>query len=330
MGKDKSSDLAVLVNKLILERGVNKTDDAINCTHCNISVPLITSKLTRHFGSAKHLENAKWSLKISPQGLHIKRERNQDIGTIIENQRRAVCNDPVDNMQIQEVEVEPPTNSISPTDVNEVDVLSEHVHESTQTDLIVQESLELAPRLNQQDQGSRIANIFQLKPQDFDESAVASLKNYPFVTRSVENLVRRSGPQGNKRKHDPVIKATMMKFRLKHTMASALELSKLCGGPSKATLKNASKLSVPILDHYDENNIMSHLQKIKSILKQRNVTDVDTPWALSVDATATTGDTYIVPNKSTEEAHSNADYLVGADHKVWESMLIHRDAIPGW
>ena len=107
---------------------------------------------------------------------------------------------------------------------------------------------------------SSIAQLFDVKPHEVTDEGLANLKKFPFVTRSVLNILKRVETNGSKKQHDPVIKATVGKLKLRYGLAVAKEVSELIGGPKKSTLKDMSKCKVPVLDYFYDKNIKAHLQ----------------------------------------------------------------------
>ena len=112
---------------------------------------------------------------------------------------------------------------------------------------------------------SSIAQLFDVKPHAVTDEGLANLKKFPFVTRSVSNILKRVGTNGSKKQHDPVIKATVGKLKLRYGLAVAKGVSELIGGPKKSTLKDMSKCKVPVLDYFYDKNIKAHLQNAKGL-----------------------------------------------------------------
>ena len=112
---------------------------------------------------------------------------------------------------------------------------------------------------------SSIAQLFDVKPHAVTDEGLANLKKFPFVTRSVSNMLKRVGTNGSKKQHDPLIKATVRKLKLRYGLAVAKEVSELIGGPKKSTLKDMSKSQVPVLDYFYDKNIKAHLQNAKGL-----------------------------------------------------------------
>ena len=112
---------------------------------------------------------------------------------------------------------------------------------------------------------SSIAQLFDVKPHEVTDEGLANLKKFPFVTRSVSNILKRVGTNGSKKQHDPVIKATVGKLKLRYGLAVAKEVSELIGGPKKSTLKDMSKCKVPVLDYFYDKNIKAHLLNAKGL-----------------------------------------------------------------
>ena len=69
---------------------------------------------------------------------------------------------------------------------------------------------------------SSIAQLFDVKPHEVTDEGLANLKKFPFVTRSVSNILKRVGTNGSKKQHDPVIKA-----RFRFLTTSMIKTSKL-------------------------------------------------------------------------------------------------------
>ena len=57
-----------------------------------------------------------------------------------------------------------------------------------------------------------IAQLFDVKPHEVTDEGLANLKRFPFVTRSVSNILKQVRTNGSKKQHDPVIKATVRKL----------------------------------------------------------------------------------------------------------------------
>ena len=55
--------------------------------------------------------------------------------------------------------------------------------------------------------------------------------------------------------HKNIVKDTVTKFPLSHSSGAGIELSKLIGGPTKATIKRNMKKPIPVLDYFNEDNI---------------------------------------------------------------------------
>ena len=91
-----------------------------------------------------------------------------------------------------------------------------------------------------------ITQLFGLKAEEITEEGLANLKKFPFVTKSVSNIIRRTGPHGSKKPHDRVIKETIGKIKLRYGLAVAKEVSQLVGGPRRTTLIGVSKCKVPV------------------------------------------------------------------------------------
>ena len=112
---------------------------------------------------------------------------------------------------------------------------------------------------------SSIEQLFDVKPHEVTDEGIVNLKKFPFVTRSVSNILERVGTNGSKKQHDPVIKATVGKLKLRYGLAVAKEVSELIGGPKKSTLKDMSKFKVPVLDFFYDKNIKAHLQNARGL-----------------------------------------------------------------
>ena len=79
------------------------------------------------------------------------------------------------------------------------------------------------------------------------------------MTRSVSNILKRVETNGSKKQHDPVIKATVEKLKLRYGLAVAKEVNELIGGPKKSTLKDMSNCKVPVPDYFYDKNIKAAL-----------------------------------------------------------------------
>ena len=55
----------------------------------------------------------------------------------------------------------------------------------------------------------------------------------------------------NHMSHDPVIKATVGKMKVRYGLAVAKEVSQLVGVPKNSTLADMTKCKVPVLDYFN-------------------------------------------------------------------------------
>ena len=163
------------------------------------------------------------------------------------------------------------TDAAADTEHEEVGLNHAELSEETGVDTIAEtrsEDKEMPSSSDTNDNSSpsiSITQLFGLKAEEITEEGLANLKKFPFVTKSVSNIIRRTGPHGSKKPHDQVIKATLGKIKLRYGLAVAKEVSQLVGGPGRTTLIGASKCKVPVLDYYNQENIEAHLQNAKGL-----------------------------------------------------------------
>ena len=111
-----------------------------------------------------------------------------------------------------------------------------------------------------------LADIFDVPTKFRAAENYASLKSYPFLLKSVLNIITRGytgADEVNRKRHDAAVKDTVCKIALTHGSAVGVEVSKMVGGPSRSTLMQEMKPDVPLLGHLEDGNLMDHCVKAK-------------------------------------------------------------------
>ena len=99
-----------------------------------------------------------------------------------------------------------------------------------------------------------------------DRASLLAIKQYPFVMKVLQNIVKRGNCEdleSNKRPHDPTIKATISKFALKFSTAAAQQFSELIGGPKRSTICNDIASKHHVLPFLDKENLSIHVRTAK-------------------------------------------------------------------
>ena len=98
------------------------------------------------------------------------------------------------------------TDAAVDTEHEEVGLNHAELSEETGVDTIAEtrsEDKEMPSSSNTNDNNSpSITQLFGLKAEEITEEGLANLKKFPFVTKSVSNIIRRTGPHGSKKPHD--------------------------------------------------------------------------------------------------------------------------------
>ena len=98
------------------------------------------------------------------------------------------------------------TDAAADTEHEEVGINHAELSEETGVDTIAEtrsEDKEMPSSSNTNDNSSpSITQLFGLKAEEITEEGLANLKKFPFVTKSVSNIIRRTGPHGSKKPHD--------------------------------------------------------------------------------------------------------------------------------
>ena len=272
-------------------------DSFITCSKCNFKIERAKRAgrfINRHFSSESHRAKSLWQLKrlanakyvISKQPSILAFQARSVHVDLEPNSEATVETDAAADTEHEEVglnhaelseETEPnseatvETDAAADTEHEEVGLNHAELSEETGVDTIAEtrsEDKEMPSSSDTNDNSSpsiSITQLFGLKAEEITEEGLANLKKFPFVTKSVSNIIRRTGPHGSKKPHDQVIKATLGKIKLRYGLAVAKEVSQLVGGPGRTTLIGASKCKVPVLDYYNQENIEAHLQNAKGL-----------------------------------------------------------------
>ena len=158
--------------------------------------------------------------------------------------------------------------------VTEKTVNSDH---STQSELSIKDAYVESSGLN-------------LRP-DFEMTDLKECFNqFPLLKSIMENSINRTNKH---QRHDLKIKSFIVRHSLKHSTASALDISSAIGGPKKTMLKIACKSKIPILPYLDEDNLVKHMLAFRDMLVNKcgvPLTDIaKVPIQASIDATAVSG-----------------------------------------
>lgn len=288
MGKLKDKLIAAITGMGIAS-AVTVTPDLLTCHSCDNSSFSIhdhnfINKCTLHFGSEHHEHESKW--RLVRIGKDFKIETATPPTAFVDDFYghepipKAPRLNPLgheDEVDIDEVthdyeEDDPFLMSLNRTSRTTQSTVS-CCDNSTQTECLPgaeSDTLEVEQVTNPPENISRM--LSNLIGTDVSGDNLQNLKDYPFILCCIRNILLR-GPRSqaeeNTRAHDPTVKATVVKFALKHTFSAAEELTHLIGGPRKTNIGNEMQPDVPVLPYYCKENIETHLEKVKGNYVQK-------------------------------------------------------------
>ena len=66
----------------------------------------------------------------------------------------------------------------------------------------------------------KISDLSDFDMSNITDEQIKTIKDHPFITTIIKNLISRSGEKGRYKKIDETVKATCTKFTLRHNMAA--------------------------------------------------------------------------------------------------------------
>ena len=113
----------------------------------------------------------------------------------------------------------------------------------------------------------KLSSVFEVDLLSCSYEVFDSLKSLPFVTIAIKNKLNRGvcdHGDVNRRTHHKVLKATIQKLYLKHSVAAGRDVSDLVGGPAHSTMKLNCLPTIPVLPYFKASNFKQHLQEVLS------------------------------------------------------------------
>ena len=189
-------------------------DSFTTCSKCNFKIerakPSFGKFINRHFSSESHQAKSLW--RFQARSVHVDLELNSeatvetDAAADTEHEEVGLNHAELSEETEPNSEATVETDAAADTEHEEVGINHAELSEETGVDTIAEtrsEDKEMPSSSNTNDNNSpSITQLFGLKAEEITEEGLANLKKFPFVTKSVSNIIRRTGPHGSKKPHD--------------------------------------------------------------------------------------------------------------------------------